>query len=908
MTRRNRLLAIAGGLVVLVLALLVILPLLFQDRIARRVKAEVNQSLNARVDWQDAGLGLIRNFPNLTLTLDGLTTTGVDRFAGDTLAAVRHLRVVIDLASAVKNALGGSDPIVVRAVELDQPRVRLIALEDGTANWDITKQAAATPETKAAKPVSINLRRFEIEDGAISLDNRKANLQASLVGYDQTLSGDFSQNLVGVKTKAEADTVNVTFAGIPYLTRVQLALDADARADLAKKIYTLRDTELRLNDLRLGVSGSASNAGDNLGLDLAFKAPSTNFRSILSLVPAVYAHDFDKVKTSGSFTVNGRVKGEYGETAFPSFALDARVDDAAFQYSDLPLPARNIILDLSLTNPGGSADSTVVDLRKFHVIIGRNPLNASLVVRTPVSDPAVNAQVAGKVDLADVRRTVKLEGVDQLAGTVAANASLRTRMSDIKHKRYGQVAASGTVGVAGLTVKGEVLPKPLTISQASLQLAPERAELRAFKGTVGSSDLEATGSLQNLLSFVMQNDTLHGTASVRSNHFDLDEWRSGGGELEIIPVPPRIDFALDATVAELTYDKLKMSNAHGKLRVKDRRVTLENFQMNTLGGQIALNGYYETVDTTKPAFDVGFRMMKVDIPSAFEAFATVQALAPVAKYAIGKVSTDLHVNGALGKNMLPLFPGLTGGGTLQTTQLELHDFPALEKVVDVTKLQFLDNPTMQALRAAFQIREGRLFMQPFTVNVAGTTMTVSGSNGLDRSVAYTLGLKVPRSLMGSAANQAIAGLVSKAGAAGLDVSAAPTVPLGIEIGGTVTSPTVSVDVGSVASSVKEGAEQAVKQAVTQKVDTVAQRLVAEAEQKAGAIRREGDSLAAKVKREGYQQADALTAKASNPLLKAAAEPAANQLRKEADNKAADIVREAGRRADSLVAAARRQTK
>ncbi len=908
MTRRNRLLAIAGGLLVLVLALLVILPLLFQDRIARRVKTEVNQSLNARVDWQDAGLGLIRNFPNLTLTLDGLTTTGVDRFAGDTLAAVRHLRVVIDLASALKNALGGSGPIVVRAVELDQPRLRLIALADGTANWDITKQAAATPETKAAKPVSISLRRFAIEDGAISLDNRKANLQASLVGYDQTLSGDFSQNLVGVKTKAEADTVNVTFAGIPYLTRVQLALEADARADLAKKIYTLRDTELRLNDLRLGVSGSASNAGDNLGLDLAFKAPSTNFRSILSLVPAVYAHDFDKVKTSGSVTVNGRVKGEYGETAFPSFALDAKVDDAAFQYSDLPLPARNIDLDLSLTNPGGSADSTVVDLRKFHVIIGRNPLNASLVVRTPVSDPAVNAQVAGKVDLADVRRTIKLEGVDQLAGTVAANASLRTRMSDVKNKRYDQVAASGTVDVAGLTVKGEVLPKPLTISQASLRLAPERAELRSFKGTVGSSDLEATGSLQNLLSFAMQNDTLHGTASVRSNHFDLDEWRSGGGELEIIPVPPRIDFALDATVAELTYDKLKMSNAHGMLRVKDRRVTLENFQMNTLGGQIALNGYYETVDTTKPAFDVGFRMMKVDIPSAFEAFATVQALAPVAKYAIGKVSTDLHVNGALGKNMLPLFPGLTGGGTLQTTQLELHDFPALEKVVDVTKLQFLDNPTMQALRAAFQIREGRLFMQPFTVNVAGTTMTVSGSNGLDRSLDYTLGLKVPRSLMGSAANQAIAGLVSKAGAAGLDVSAAPTVPLGIRIGGTVTSPAVSVDVGDVASSVKEGAEQAVKQAVAQKVDTAAQRLVAEAEQQAAAIRRQSDSLAAQVKREGYQQADALTAKASNPLLKAAAEPAANQLRKEADNKAAGIVREAGRRADSLVAAARRQTK
>jgi cell division septum initiation protein DivIVA len=61
-----------------------------------------------------------------------------------------------------------------------------------------------------------------------------------------------------------------------------------------------------------------------------------------------------------------------------------------------------------------------------------------------------------------------------------------------------------------------------------------------------------------------------------------------------------------------------------------------------------------------------------------------------------------------------------------------------------------------------------------------------------------------------------------------------------------------------------------------------------------------------VKQEGYQQADALTAQASNPILKAAAEPAADQLRKQTDNKAADIIREASQRADSLVAQARRQ--
>ena len=907
MARPTRILAAIGALLLILLASLLVLPYLFRDRIAGRVKTAVNEKVNARVEWRGASLTFFRIFPNLTLRLDDLTAAGTGRFQGDTLAAIHGLGVVLDLASVLGNLTGGK-PVLVRAVELDQPRLSLLKLEDGAANWDIaTKPPEAGPaEAKEpARAVAISLQHLGITDAAVAFDNRQAKLSALVKGFDGTLAGDFSRDQVAIRTRADADTVSVTFAGIPYLNRVKLALSADVEADLARKLYTLKQTGLKLNDLTLAVSGSASTSSKNTGLDLAFSAPSTDFRSILSLVPAVYAHDFDKVKTSGKFTVAGKVKGEYGDSAFPSFALDAKVSDAAFQYPDLPLPARDIAMDLSLTNPGGSADSTLVRLDRFHLLLGGNPIDARLELRTPLSDPDVDLRVKGRADLADLRRTVKIEKVDQLTGTVAADAAVRTRMSHIEKKQYERVAASGSVDVGGLTVKGEALPHPLAIQQASLRLAPEHAELRSFSGKVGSSDIQAAGTIDNLLSYMMREDTLRGTATIRSNHFDLDEWRSGEGDLKIIPVPPKLDFGLDATVAELTFDKLKMTDARGRLRLKDQRVTLEDFRMNTLGGQIAVSGFYETTTPAKPTFDVAMKMTKIDVGSAFDAFTTVQMLAPVAKYAVGNVSTEFKLNGALGKNMMPLFPGLGGGGTLQTSQLVIKDFPALEKLVDVTKLQFLDNPTLRAFTAAFQIREGRLFTQPFDVKLGDATMTVSGSNGLDQSLRYTLGLKVPRSLLGGGANEALAGLLSKAGQAGLDVSAAPEIPLAIQVGGSVTTPTVSVDMSSLATSVKQTAEQAVKQAVTEKVDSAKLRLIAEAEQRAAGIRKEAQALADKVKKEGYQRADSLVAKASNPILKAAAEPAAAQIRKQSDEQAARIIREANTRADSVVAAARK---
>ena len=223
MKRPTRLLALAGAAIALLLVLLLVLPLLFRDKIAERVKTAVNQNVNARVDWRDVGLSFFRHFPDLTLTLDDLTAVGVDRFKGDTLAAIRHLRVSLSLPSVLSNAMGGSGPVVVRTVELDQPRLRLIALEDGTANWDIAKKTPETqPQAKASKPMAVSLRRFQISHAAVTFDNRQSKLKASLAGYNQSLSGDFSQSRVAVKTEA------ISSAWLPAAGPVSISLTSGA--------------------------------------------------------------------------------------------------------------------------------------------------------------------------------------------------------------------------------------------------------------------------------------------------------------------------------------------------------------------------------------------------------------------------------------------------------------------------------------------------------------------------------------------------------------------------------------------------------------------------------------------------------------------------------------------------------
>jgi hypothetical protein len=917
---RKLLIGIAAAIGVVVI-LLAVLPYLFRDKIAARVHAEIAKSVNADVQWSGVGVGLFRNFPNLTFRMNDLTVINQKPFAGDTLVAVRQFRVVLDLASVIRNVTSGA-PIVVREVIVDRPVARLSVLKDGTANWDIMKEQPAQ-QADTGKALAVSLRHLGVSDADISFDNLQSDLAAALAGLDVDLDGDFTQDRFDLGTRVKADDVTVRFAGMTYLDKVAVELDTDVGADMQAKRFTFDDDRVRLNNLTLAFGGSVALGDTNTALDLAFSTPSTDFGEILSLVPAVYSKDFERVQASGKMSVSGKVKGEYGPKVFPALAVNARVENGTFRYPDLPLPARDIAVDLAVDNPGGNVDNTVVKLDRFHVVIGQRPLDARLVLSTPVSDPEVQLSAKGAVDLADVSRTVKLQNVKDLGGLVAADFSVHTKKSWVDAAQYDRISASGTLAASHVAASGEALPHPVAVDTALLRFTPRRVELPTFVAKVGSSDVRANGFLENLIGFALRDDVLRGQATVASNKFDLDEWRSDD-ESEVIPVPANVDFTLGFSAKQVLYGKLDIADARGKVLVKDQRVTLDGFRMNMLGGDVLANGYYETTDVAKPTFAFDVDVDSVDIPTAFASLATVQKLVPLARYARGKFSSKLTLDGPLSANMMPVFDVLSGKGQFTTAGVAIQDFPPLQKIADAIHVEQLRDPVMRAIKAAFTIEKGRLFVKPFDVNVANVAMTVSGSNGLDQSLDYDLALAVPTSLLGSSANQAISKLAANAGRAGIDLGSAAAVSVGVKVTGTVTDPSVRPSFTGTASSLKEGVQQAVQTQVEtrvteakEKVDSAAiaarqrasaqaEKLIADAEQRAAAIRAAADSAAARVRSEADVKAKALVEKASNPMLKVAAQAGADKLRREADDQANNIVKEAGEKADALVAEARRK--
>lgn len=98
----KKILKIVGiTMVVLILAAFAI-PYFFKDKIIAKVKTELNNRLNAKVNFKDVDISIFRHFPRLAVGLEDLQVVGIDAFAGDTLLAVKQIDVALNLMSVIK--------------------------------------------------------------------------------------------------------------------------------------------------------------------------------------------------------------------------------------------------------------------------------------------------------------------------------------------------------------------------------------------------------------------------------------------------------------------------------------------------------------------------------------------------------------------------------------------------------------------------------------------------------------------------------------------------------------------------------------------------------------------------------------------------------------------------------------
>jgi vacuolar-type H+-ATPase subunit H len=382
-------------------------------------------------------------------------------------------------------------------------------------------------------------------------------------------------------------------------------------------------------------------------------------------------------------------------------------------------------------------------------------------------------------------------------------------------------------------------------------------------------------------------------------------------QLTVFEVPGNIDFTLNSKIGQLNYDKLKINDLSGIIIVRNSKAILKNLNMNLLEGSMVINGEYNTQDIKNPTFNFNLNMKDIDIPQAYTAFNTVAKLAPVAQNCKGRMSADINIASSLDQHMMPVYNSMVGKGRLMSKSIEIGNSNMFVKIADVLKNDRFRKLTLNNLDLKFEIKNGRVYVNPFDTKFGTSKMTISGDQGIDQTINYLLKVAIPRSEFGGAANDVLNNLAASAAAKGLNIKPGENVNIDIFVLGTVLKPEVKPVIAGSGKDAVQDMKTQVKEAAVQKVEEVKRDVEKQAKEQADKIMKDAEAEAQKARdlakagadaarNEANAVADRGVSEAKGPIQKELAKKAAEKVRKEGDNKANKILQEGDAKADAII--------
>jgi hypothetical protein len=481
-------------------------------------------------------------------------------------------------------------------------------------------------------------------------------------------------------------------------------------------------------------------------------------------------------------------------------------------------------------------------------LIGNEPFDARLLLKTPKSNPYIDTQMKGRINLAQVKSVLPLQDVTKLEGLIQADFQAKGTLGDIKTKKFSNINASGTVSINNFIYAGKKLSQELRISQALLALNPQNFNLRNFNMTMGQSDLSASGSLNNLLGYVLNKGVLNGNLSLSSNFLDVNsligttkqeaKTQQNPNQTKAVELPDRIDFTMNSNFNKVVYQNLTLQNVRGVVTLRDRKLTMNPLSMNLLGGSLVASGYYFAPDKSNPQISFNLTINNFDISKTYESFITVKRFAPMAEYIKGNFDAKLNMSTPLDKQMMPIWNSFNGQGTLNLANAQVSNFKPFEVIGNTLKINELKNPVLKNVTPSFKITNGRLYINPFNYKVFNYDITLGGSSGIDRSMDYTMNLQIPAAGMQSQANKAINNLLKR------DVNLVSTDKVNVKafIKGKVNDPVVTTSVSDIVSQTTKSVTDQAKQQINQ-------QLQKQKEQVQNKVQQQSDTLKNKLKKE-----------------------------------------------------------
>ncbi|MDU8885894.1 AsmA-like C-terminal region-containing protein [Yeosuana sp. MJ-SS3] len=789
----KKVLKIIGLTLIIILCLLIAIPFAFQSQIKDMVKRFINQSLNAKVEFADVSLSLLRSFPQAHVKVDDLVITNFKPFEGDTLAKTKSIAFTLSVKELFKKA--SDAPIVVNSIQINEASLTLSTDELGNNNYDIVKKPDSST-SKGSENFSFDIEDYKISNSTLAYIDQKSKTEIYVSELNHSGKGSFSAETSELVTQTEAN-VSLIVDSTKYLNNNKIKLDALIGLDLDKNTYTFKENKGYINQLPLEFEGYVQQLENGQEVDITFENPESSFKDFLAVIPEVYSKNIADVKTSGDFKVKGVIKGLISETTIPTLDISITSDNASFKYPDLPKTVENISINTVVKNTTGNADDTYIDVKTFNFKIDNDVFKSSATLKNITENMLVNADIDGVINLANISKAYPIDIEKELKGILIAKLNTNFDMNAIENSAYERIKNSGYMSVSDFVYSSKEMQNPVYIKSANMKFTPATVTLNNFEAKTGQSDIKATGIIKNLYGFMFSDKDLQGNFNLNSNTFVLNDFISqdksaekNSNKAKSLKIPEFLDCTISASANSVVYDNLNLKGVSGSLYIKDQEATLQNLTSNLLDGILAVTGKVST-KTDVPTFNLNLGADSFDISKSFANLDLIKALAPIANVLQGKMNSTINLSGTLNEEFTPNLNSINGKAFVEllTTSINTDQAKVLNSLGEALNFINVKDINLKDLKTQLDFSNGMVNVKPFNLSYKDIDVVISGSHGFDKSLNYNATFNVPAKYLGNEVNS----LISKIND---DNVKKISIPVTANITGSFTNPKITTDLSS----------------------------------------------------------------------------------------------------------------
>lgn len=729
-----------GALIIAVVAaVMFIVSLLVQDKVAGIVLKSLSNDLSTKFETGSVKLSFIKKFPLTTLDLKNVlihSSTGFDRTCfdetgTDTLLSAKSVIMAFKMTDIIRGNYN------IGKIGLRNGLLRILTDTAGRVNYEITSGNITKPDDNLV----INLEDIYFDNLEALYNNRATKLVIAGIMKNGRLKSNISGN--NVDFKAKGNLIIDLFTLYNFKIRKNISADVNVTLNSSKDGVRFDKSSIKLDNTSFSMAGFISS--DNQ-MDLSVTGEKIDLSSIRSYLPEKLYNKVTSYNPQGIMNIESKIRGTATRTSNPRVEIAFSVKDAVITYLHSSPALKNVSFNGLYTNGSKMILATSsLKINNFIGTLGSSTYTGSLSLSN-FNKPRADLELKGKLIPAELKEFFHMKEISGPKGSV----DLILRMTGIlpRKEKYRindflplNNSASLTFNSFGIGLGNDKIRVDNVNGNISVT---DKIIARDLNFKYKDQQMKVNGSFINLPEWLAGEPVkLTASADIVSDRIVAESFLPANtsenktvNTKRSFSLPSDMLLDLNFDIGNIYHKNFQAANVTGTLNYNSGIVTFKTLKLNSLDGIISGNGFFaQNADKSFMAKGT-FNLEEINVRKAFTVFNNFGQNFIRDENLEGILSGYITVLVPMDSLLHPLIKSVSAEGKYLLRNGALINFEPVRSLSDFIEISELENIRFEELGNDFFIRNNALYIPQMDVRSSAADLSVNGRHGFDNDYEY----------------------------------------------------------------------------------------------------------------------------------------------------------------------------